>query len=280
MRILITGGRGMLAHALEERLHSDHDLVALGRQDLDVRDWSSVLARVRDLRPEIVIHAAALTRVDDCESDRDGALAVNALGSRNVAVACRKTGAGILYPSTDYVFDGEKGEPYDEFDEARPLSVYGQSKFVGEEWVRRHNPDHWVVRAAWCFGPRGRNFVETIMGLGRQGSPLEVVDDQVGSPTYTADLAAAIAETVEGLPYGTYHLTNSGECSWYELACEALRAAGVEAEVRRIDTEAAGRPAPRPKYSALRNRCWELSGRAPLRHWREALSEYVSNYLA
>ena len=279
MRILITGGRGMLGHALTERLGSRHDVVVHDLEEMDVRDWTAVWEGVRAVRPEIVIHAAAYTQVDDCESNRDDAFAVNTFGAGHVAVACRRLGVPVVFPSTDYVFDGEKGAPYEEFDIPRPVSVYGWSKLMGEEWVRRHQPDHWIVRAAWFFGPGGKNFVRTIVERGRERAALRVVDDQVGSPTYTVDLAVALADLVDSMPFGTYHLTNSGECSWFDLAVAALRAAGVESEPARIDTEASGRPARRPRYSVLRNRCWELSGRAPLRDWREAVSEYVSNSL-
>lgn len=269
----------MLGHALVDRFGRSHDVVVRDIDDLDVRVWSTVRSQVRDLRPDLVIHAAAFTDVDDCETREDEAFAVNALGSRNVAVACRKMDCPIVYVSTDYVFGGSKGEAYDEFDSPRPVSVYGRSKLAGEEWVRRHQPEHWIVRAAWSFGPGGRNFVRTMVEVGRERPRLDVVDDQVGSPTYTVDLASGLAELVESLPFGTYHLTNSGEGSWYDLAVEALKAAGVEVEVARIDTATAGRPAPRPKYSVLRNRCWELSGRVPLRSWREAVADYVANSL-
>ena len=196
-----------------------------------------------------------------------------------MAVACRKAGTPMLYVSTDYVFDGKKGEPYDEFDEPCPVNVYGHSKWLGEEWVRRHHPDHWVVRAAWSYGPGGPNFVRTIVERGRAGTPLRVVDDQIGSPTYTVDLARALAEVVESLPFGIYHLTNGGEASWYDLAVEALSFAGVNADVEPIDTAATARAARRPEYSVLRNSCWQQAGRAALRPWREALAEYVTDYL-
>lgn len=265
----------MLGHALRARLGRDHDVTAIDIEELDIRDWSRVRDFVGDVRPELVFHCAALTQVDDCEDRKDEAFAVNALGSRNVAVACRRVGAPMVYPSTDYVFDGEKGGPYDEFDRPRPLSVYGRSKLAGEEWVRRHLPEHWIVRSAWLFGPEGKNFVRTMVEKGRAESVLKVVDDQVGSPTYTMDLATGLVDLAETLPFGTYHMTNSGTASWHELAVEALNAAGVKVDVERIDTAATGRPAPRPRYSVLRNRCLELSGRTPLRHWREAVSEYV-----
>jgi dTDP-4-dehydrorhamnose reductase len=279
LKILVTGGNGMLGRALLDCLAPDHDVVTRDVDDMDIRDWSAVSSQILDLRPQVVIHAAAMTQVDDCETKRDDAFAVNALGSRNVAVACWKIDCPVLYVSTDYVFDGTKGEPYDEFDRPAPLSVYGQSKLAGEQWVRQHQPEHWIVRAAWSFGPGGSNFVRTIVEKGREQSRLEVVDDQVGSPTYTVDLASRLADLIETLPFGTYHLTNSGQASWYDLAAEALGAAGVETDLGRIDTGRAGRPAPRPGFSVLRNRCWELSGRPPLRDWREAVREYVSSFL-
>ncbi len=269
----------MLGHALIERLAPIHDVVSVDVEEMDVRSWTVVWSRVEEVRPEVVIHGAAFTRVDDCETEWDEAFAVNAVGARNVALACRRIGAPMLYVSTDYVFDGAKGEAYDESDEPRPLSVYGWSKLMGEEWVRRHHPDHWVVRAAWSYGPGGANFVRTIVERGRSGIPLEIVDDQVGSPTYTVDLADALSGLIESDGFGLYHLTNGGQASWYDLAVEALRVAGVEANVERIATVSTARAARRPEYSVLKNARWEQEGRAPLRPWREAVSEYVRNHL-
>jgi dTDP-4-dehydrorhamnose reductase len=275
MKVLVTGGRGMLGRALVDALGGSHDVVPDDLEEMDVRDWGAVSARMDAVRPDLVIHAAAFTAVDDCEARREEAFAVNALGARNVAVAARRRKCPLVYISTDYVFDGRKGEPYTEFDEPAPLGVYGRSKWMGEVWVARHHPDLWIVRTAWTFGPGGKNFVRTILEQAGKGPHLRVVDDQVGSPTYTVDLAGALSELVERLPFGLYHLTNSGRASWHDLAVEALRVAGISAHVERIDTATAGRPAPRPRFSVLENLCWRRSGQRPLRPWQEAVSDYV-----
>jgi len=279
VKIHITGGRGMLGHALVERLGAAHDLVPDDVEEMDIRRFDAVRTRMAEVRPDLVLHAAAYTAVDDSEKDREETYAVNALGTRNVAVAARGMGAPIVVVSTDYVFDGRKGTPYDEFDEPTPEGVYARSKRLAERWAARHHPDHWIVRTAWTYGPGGRNFVRTIIERARKDPHLRVVDDQVGSPTYTVDLADALAALIDAVPFGIYHLTNSGRASWYDLAAEALRAAGVEAEMERIDTAAAGRPAPRPAFSVLDNLCWRRAGQTPLRSWQEAVAAYVTAHL-
>jgi dTDP-4-dehydrorhamnose reductase len=212
----------------------------------------------------LVLHAAAWTDVDGAEADPAGAEAVNVLGTRNVAAL----GAPVVYYSTDYVFDGRKREPYLESDEPNPLSVYGRTKLAGEREIR----DGWIVRSSWLFGWTGKNFVRTMLDLGRERDEVRVVDDQVGSPTYVGHLAEATRHVLE-LPQGIWHVAADGECTWAEFAREIFGQAGIDCEVVPITTEELGRPAPRPACSVLRSE----RGNAPrLPHWREGLRDCLS----
>jgi dTDP-4-dehydrorhamnose reductase len=207
----------------------------------------------------VVLHAAAWTDVDGAESDPEGARRVNVDGTRNVAAL----GVPVVYYSTDYVFDGSKREPYQESDEPRPLSVYGQTKLEGEREVR----EGWIVRSSWLFGWTGTNFVRTMLRLGEERDEVSVVADQLGSPTYVGHLAAATQELLT-LPQGTWHVAAEGECTWAEFARAIFEEAGVDCRVRELTTEELGRPAPRPAYSVLRS---EREGAPRLPHWREGL---------
>jgi dTDP-4-dehydrorhamnose reductase len=244
--------------------------------DLDITD-PDCARRVAALRPDWVVHTAAATDVDGCEREPERAMAVNAEGTRRVAEGCRQIGAGMLYVSTDYVFDGRKGAPYVESDTPAPLNAYGQSKLEGERWVQRLAPRWAIVRTAWLYGAHGKNFVKTILGKATAGESLRVVDDQMGSPTYATDLAGAIALLVSQGHTGLYHVTNSGSCSWYEFTLEILRLAGpAGSAVSRIASAQLNLPARRPAYSVLENAAWRAAGFPPLRSWREALPDMLS----
>jgi dTDP-4-dehydrorhamnose reductase len=207
----------------------------------------------------VVLHAAAWTDVDGAEADPAGAARVNVEGTRNVAAV----GAPVVYYSTDYVFDGSKGEPYVESDEPNPLSVYGQTKLEGEHELR----DGWIVRSSWLFGWTGKNFVRTMLELGRERDEVSVVADQVGCPTYVGHLAEATRDLLEQ-PHGVWHLAAQGECSWAEFARAIFEEADIDCRVREVTTEELGRPAPRPAYSVLRSE----KGAPELPHWRDGLS--------
>jgi len=204
---------------------------------------------------------------------------VNGEGTLRVAEACRAVGAGLVYLSTDYVFDGRKGAPYLETDPVSPLSAYARSKVAGEEAVRAVAPRWAIVRTAWLFGVSGKNFVKTIVEKAGAGGPLRVVDDQVGSPTYARDLAEAIAQLVSRGLTGTYHLTNAGSCSWYAFTRAIVEEAGMaHVAVTPMTTTELGRPAPRPAISVLANHAWVAAGLCPLRPWREALSAMLTEW--
>jgi dTDP-4-dehydrorhamnose reductase len=271
MRIVITGAKGQLGYEL---------LPACGRLGevvgVDLPEWDltreDAAERLAALAPDWVIHAAAATDVDRCEREPAWAMAVNAGATARVAEACRRCGAGLVYVSTDYVFDGSKGSPYAETDLPAPRSEYGRSKLEGERIVQRVAPRWVIARTAWLYGAHGKNFVKTILQKACGCEPLKVVDDQVGSPTYAADLAGALATVVERGLDGTYHLTNGGSCSWYEFTGEILRQGRrMQVSLSPISTSALGRQAPRPAYSVLGNQAWLAVGNPPLRPWPEAL---------
>jgi dTDP-4-dehydrorhamnose reductase len=227
--------------------------------------------------PEAVVHCAAWTDVDGCEREPERAFEHNAQGTENVAAAAAEVGAELTYISTDYVFDGTKGEPYSELDDPRPLNVYGASKLAGEEAVRRLVPRSYIIRSAWLFGAGGENFVAAILKAAADQDEIRVVGDQYGSPTYTKDLAQAMADLVLSgrLSPGTYHLVNSGVCSWADLARHALSAAGSGTKVVPIPSAEWPSPTQRPQYSALRSHWLDVQGLPGLREWRAAVESYI-----
>jgi dTDP-4-dehydrorhamnose reductase len=275
VKVLITGAGGQLGRDLV-RAFADDTTAALSHADLDVADRPAVEAAIAAERPALVVHAAAFTQVDACETEQDRAWLTNAAGAWWIARACAQAGATLVYVSTDYVFDGTADRPYTEFDRVNPRSVYGRTKEAGEQLVRESVAAHYVVRTSWVQGSHGGNFVKTMLRLGRERDELTVVDDQIGSPTFTFDLAPAIRSLVlEGAPHGTYHLTNAGHCSWFELANAVFDAAGVDVTVEPTDTASWGAPAPRPAHSVLDNRKAELVGLPPLPAWQESLDRLL-----
>lgn len=279
MKVLVTGARGMLGGEVCDALASEHEARGVDIEDFDLTDAAATRAALSDERPSLVIHCAAWTDVDGCERDPERAFRQNAQGSWNLAAACAQVGAGVVYISTDFVFDGEKGEAYTEFDLPNPLNAYGASKLAGENAVRRLVASSYVVRSAWLFGHRGRNFVRAILEAAREKDEIRVVSDQIGSPTYARDLAEAIVRLIVSGPLtpGTYHLVNEGSCAWSELASEALRIAGLPARVRPIPSSEWPSPTRRPACSALRSRWLELQGVGGLRPWKEALASYLED---
>ncbi|HYK87957.1 MAG TPA: dTDP-4-dehydrorhamnose reductase [Acidobacteriota bacterium] len=276
MKILIVGNLGMLGADLMEAAASRHEVAGVDRQELDITDISQCMAFLNRLRPDAVINAAALTQVDYCESHWEEALLVNGQGPGNLAQAAASTGALLVHYSTDYVFDGLKMDAYTEEDQPNPCSAYGRSKLRGEELIRSLWRDHLIVRTAWLFGRNGTNFLRTILHAATNGQPLRVVNDQRGSPTYSKDLAAYTMGMIEGGCRGTYHLTNAGSCSWYELALCAVEWVGLrQVKVTPVSTSEFPRPAPRPANSVLANARLAAEGFAPMRPWREAAREYV-----
>ncbi len=274
MRILVTGARGQLGVELLRSLAPLGEVLGLDLPELDITQPGTA-AQLAAARPDCVVHAAAATDVDGCEREPARALAVNAEGTRRVAEGCRRAGARLLYLSTDFVFDGAQRTPYGEEDAPAPLSAYGRSKLEGE-WAARAAPRWTVVRTAWLFGPHGTNFVKTILGKAAAGEALRVVDDQVGSPTYAPDLAAAIAGILARDLAGIFHVTNTGACSWYDFAREILKQAGLVAPLAPISSAELDRPARRPAYSVLAHTALRRAGLPPLRPWPEALAAMLA----
>lgn len=269
----------MLGHDLQAAFAADQ-VLALTRAELDVTDEVAIQSAIGNYQPDLVVHAAAYTKVDAAETDEDAAWKVNAVGSGWVARACASVGAAMIYVSSDYVFDGTLGRPYTEFDVVNPQGVYARSKEAGEQLVREALDASYIVRTSWVQGEHGANFVKTMLRLGKErhgtDNALTVVDDQTGSPTFTADLAPALRALGASGRYGTYHLTNSGSCTWFEFARAIFDQAGLKVRVEPTDTASYGAPAPRPAYSVLDNRTARLSGFAPLPDWQDSLARLVN----
>jgi len=277
MRCLVTGANGLLGSELVAYLRGEgEEVVAWDLPEHDVTSVESTINGIHGVRPEVVFHLAAWTDVDGCEKDPARALSVNSQGTWAVALAAAEVGCKLVYLSTDYVFDGRKKRPYRENDRPNPLSVYGRTKLMGEQAVARNCGRRFIVRTSWLFGRQGRNFVDTIRRKARETAILEVVSDQVGSPTYAVDLCAPLWQLACSEHYGVYHLTNSGHCSWFEFAQEIVRLTGAQCQVRPITTAACGRPAPRPPFSVLENRNFRRRFGRQLRPWQEALKEYLA----
>jgi len=271
-RYLIAGAAGMLGQDLQKAL-AGRDVTALTRADLDVTDRDAVLAAVAG--HDVVINASAYTKVDDAETHEDDAYAINALGTENLAVAAAATGARFVTVSTDYVFDGHATTPYAEDTPRDPINAYGRTKAAGEELaLAAHPTGTYVVRTAWLYGSGGANFAKTMVKLAASHETVSVVDDQLGQPTWTGDLAAQIVALLDAdAPAGVYHGTNAGETTWYGFARAVFAQAGLDPErVKPTDSSTFVRPAPRPTYSVLGHDGWVLAGLSPMRRWEDALA--------
>ena len=271
MRVLVTGAAGMLGRDLVAHLEGGHQVTAVDL-DVDVTDPDAVDACLDACGPDAVFHLAAWTDVDGAETQEESALAVNGDGTRNVARAAARTGASLVVPSTDYVFDGRKGSPYTEDDPTGPLGAYGRTKLAGETAALEEWPGGVrIARTAWLYGCHGRNFVDTMRALGAERDEVFVVDDQEGSPTWTRDLVPALVALLDRPP-GIYHTAGAGSVTWAGLAEAVFAEAGLRCRVGRVTTAEMGRPAPRPAFSAL---AVTRTGAPRLRPWREALTDYI-----
>ena len=271
----------MLGTELMEAFRPGFDVVGVDRPEIDIGIPEQCLSKANHIRPDVIINAAAFTQVDGCETLQEEAFRVNGHGAGNLASAAAETGAYFVHYSTDYVFDGHKESAYLEDDTPNPRSVYGKSKLLGEELIRRCCPDHLILRTSWLFGQNGANFIRTILSAARNGTPLRVVNDQRGSPTYSKDLALYTVRLVEKRCRSTYHLTNSGSCTWFELASRVLEWAGIrDVPVTPVPTSEFPRPAPRPANSVLANARLEREGFPPMRPWENAAQEYVNKMVS
>lgn len=275
MKVLVCGAGGMLADDVVKAARAaNHETVPLGLSELDVTDRGAVEDAVADVQPGAVVNCAAYTNVDQAESEPEEALRVNAAGAGNVAAAAARVGARIVYPSTDYVFDGSKTGPYTESDEPAPRSSYGRSKLAGEERTATANDRHFVVRTSWLFGTSGGNFVETMLSLASDHGEVLVVRDQVGCPTYTGHLAEGLVRLVDTHAFGLHHMAGAGSCSWYEFALRIFERAGVDCRVLSCTTEEFPRPAPRPANSVLETDWGDDAIRLP--DWTAGLDAYLA----
>ena len=284
MKVLVTGVCGQLGHdvmkELKKRCHEAIGTDVQGSCDisLDITDAAAVSAAVREVRPDAVIHCAAWTAVDAAEDQEDLVRAINADGTANLAAACRETGCKMMYISTDYVFDGQGDTPWQpDCRDYKPLNVYGQTKLEGELAVASALEACFIVRIAWVFGKNGKNFVKTMLNLGQKYDTLRVVCDQIGTPTYTFDLARLLVDMIETEKYGYYHATNEGGyISWYDFTCEIFRQTGCTAKVIPVTTQEYGlSKAARPFNSRLDKSKLVQAGFEPLPHWQDALARYL-----
>ncbi|MFN3335885.1 MAG: dTDP-4-dehydrorhamnose reductase [Thermomicrobium sp.] len=271
MRVLVTGGHGQLGRALLRTAPAGMDVVALGSSECDVTDPATVRAIVAQIEPELIVHCAAWTDVDGCERQPERAWRVNALGAQHVATACAEAGAVLVYISTNYVFDGERDEPYHEFDRPNPLSVYGASKLAGEEVVRALCPRHAIVRTAMLYDAHSRNFVTTVLRLAREQPRLRMVADQYGNPTFVDDLARALWQLVAQPAYGTFHLVNQGAASWYEWAVAVITLLDLAVPVDPIPASEFRRAARPPRNGVLTSLAAPALG-IMMPDWRDALA--------
>ncbi len=280
MRVAIVGAKGQLGHDLIRAL-SEWELIPLNHADLDVCDFQRVRDKLTDIKPRAVINTAAFHRVDDCEDEVEKAFLVNAYAPRHLAQVCADLECTLVHISTDYVFDGKKNAAYSEEDTPNPLSVYGNSKLAGEYFVRAICPKHLVVRTSGLYGiagssGKGGNFVETMIRLAREGKPIRVVNDQVLTPTHTKDLAQTLRQLIKIDRSGLYHVTNGGQCSWYDFAGKIFELLGSKPDFGPTTTASYKLKAMRPACSVLAHRQLERTGLDGPPHWHDALRAYLS----
>ena len=279
MKIMLTGGKGMLGRTLCREL-VDFEVIATDLPEADITDFAGFEQLLQSIKPDAVIHCAAMTAVDKCESEIDLAYKINASGTANVARACHKNQVRLIAISTDYVFEGSSEKPYNEFDHANGgNTIYGKSKFAGEEAVRMYCPNHVIARISWLYGAGGPSFVHTMMNLADGTRPeLKVVNDQIGNPTSTTAVARALRNILLNKNLcGTFHLTCEGEASWFEFAQEIFLLAKIDQKVVPCTTAEFPRPAPRPKNSRLDKKMLQLNDLPPMMHWKDALKEFMQS---
>ncbi|MGN0611101.1 MAG: dTDP-4-dehydrorhamnose reductase [Ruminiclostridium sp.] len=291
MKILITGGKGQLGTELykcfergytelgaPDILKENNTVRAIDVDELDITDIRAVSDLFSAEKYDAVINCAAYTNVNKCETERAAAYKVNALGARNLAICSEKIGAKLIHISTDYVFEGNSTKPYVEWDICNPQSVYGSTKYLGEEYVKQFCSRYFIVRTAWLYGYYGNNFVKTMMRITKENGTAKVVNDQFGNPTNAADLAHHILKLVPTEEYGIYHGTGSGECTWFELTQKIVEFAGIDATVTPCTTEEYPTPAKRPAYSSLENMMFAVTVGDEFRNWQDALKCFLDNY--
>ncbi|MDB0440925.1 dTDP-4-dehydrorhamnose reductase [Clostridioides difficile] len=285
MKILITGSNGQLGRELVNQLESinqsikqpKYDVLPTTRDDLDISNQTNVDSFIVYNKPDVIINCAAYTKVDECEDNIETAYKINALGARNLAIASEKVSAKLVHISTDYVFNGISKHPYREDNKTEPNSVYGNSKLMGEKFVKQFSHKYFILRTAWLYGD-GNNFVKTMIKLSSENKEVNIVDDQFGSPTSTVDLARVIIKIMETEYYGVYHATCEGECSWYDFAKKIFQLKNIDIKVNPIKSKDFKCKAQRPLYSVLDNFMLKLMGLNLFRKWEESIEEYLKKY--
>ena len=276
MRVLVTGVKGQLGYdVVNECKKQGIDPVGVDIEEMDITDEAAVRKVITESNVEAVIHCAAYTAVDAAEDDVDLCRKVNAGGTENIAKVCKELNLKMMYISTDYVFDGQGERPWQPDDERHPLNVYGQTKCEGEYAVEKYLDKYFIVRIAWVFGVNGKNFIKTMLRLGKERGAVSVVNDQIGSPTYTFDLAVLLVDMIQTEKYGRYHATNEGLCSWYEFACEIFQQAGMDVKVTPVSSDQFPAKAKRPSNSRMSKDKLEENGFNRLPTWQDALSRYL-----
>lgn len=277
MKVLVTGVKGQLGYdVVMELKNRGHEAIGLDATEMDITDKEAVEKVIGEIKPDAVIHCAAYTAVDKAEDNVDICRKVNADGTENIAKICKELNCKMMYISTDYVFDGQ-GTNYWEPDEkvTTPLNIYGLTKYEGEQAVQRFVDQFFIIRISWVFGINGNNFIKTMLRLGKENGSVKVVDDQYGSPTYTADLAVLLCDMIESNQYGIYHATNEGVCSWYEFACEIFKQADMNVTVTPVSSSEFSAKAKRPSNSRMSKEKLVEKGFSKLPSWQDAVARYV-----
>lgn len=290
LKILIVGANGQLGCQItsvikkgETRLgkineiYKSFDIKGPDSNELNITILDSVMNYINNYKPHIVINCAGYTDVDGCESNEDKAFKVNSIGAKNIATACEKIKSKLIYLSTDYIFDGTSKVPYKEYDVPNPLNIYGKTKLAGEKYSSYFCSRHFIIRTSWLFGNSGKNFVKTVINIAKEKGQLNVVNDQRGTPTNAEDLVHHILKLSLSEEFGIFNCSNNGECSWYELACKIIEYAKIDCIVNPITSQAFKRPAKRPAYSSLDNMALRCTIGDDMRHWEEALEDFIQS---
>ena len=276
MRVFVTGVKGQLGYDVMNELEKQGlEGIGVDIDEMDITDADQVNKVIKEAAPDAVIHCAAYTAVDAAEDNEEICRKVNAQGTENIAKVCEELDIKMMYISTDYVFNGQGERPWEPDDEREPLNVYGQTKYEGELAIEEHVKKFFTVRIAWVFGVNGKNFIKTMLNLGKTHDHLTVVDDQTGSPTYTYDLARLLVDMIQTDKYGRYHATNEGICTWYEFACEIFKQAGMNVSVAPVSSDEYPAKAKRPFNSRMDKSKLTANGFTPLPTWQDALSRYL-----
>ena len=278
MKVLLLGHKGMLGSDLLTQMSLHHEVIGMDKEEIDITSADDCAKAVEETKPQIIINAAAYTNVDSCETEKEKCFAVNAEAVKNIATACRNTNIRIVHFSTDYVFNGSGSSPYKEDEKCDPINIYGASKLAGEKYLQALAQNYILIRTAWLYGANGKNFVRAILEKAKTTPRLTVVDDQLGSPTHTKDLAAAVDHLIEKNAQGIFHVTNRGSCSWYQFAVKILKESGIDdVEVSPIKSDQLQRAAKRPAYSVMSMQKFIATTGKAMQPWQLGLKDYLES---